>query len=230
MVEKKDIGKLFDGIAGTYDKFNHLLSLNVDKVWRRKAVQSLRRGDKVLDVATGTADLALEIIRQEKAGEVTGIDISSGMMEIGRKKVEKKGLSGRIVLSEGSALDIPFPDGSFDAVTCAYGVRNFSNPDKGLKEMYRVLRSGGQLAILEFSYPSGKVTGKMYDIFFTRLMPVVGKAIGRDKKAYVYFRDSVKGFIWGEEMAARIRAAGFVDVRFRPMTFGISTLYTANKL
>lgn len=230
MVEKKDIGKLFDGIAGTYDKFNHLLSLNVDKVWRRKAVQSLRRGDKVLDVATGTADLALEIIRQEKAGEVTGIDISSGMMEIGRKKVEKKGLSGRIVLSEGSALDIPFPDGFFDAVTCAYGVRNFSNPDKGLKEMYRVLRSGGQLAILEFSYPSGKVTGKMYDIFFTRLMPVVGKAISRDKKAYVYFRDSVKGFVWGEEMAARIGVAGFVDVRFRPMTFGISTLYTANKL
>lgn len=230
MVEKKDIGKLFDGIAGTYDKFNHLLSLNVDKVWRRKAVQSLRRGDKVLDVATGTADLALEIIRQEKAGEVTGIDISSGMMEIGRKKVEKKGLSGRIVLSEGSALDIPFPDGCFDAVTCAYGVRNFSNPDKGLKEMYRVLRSGGQLAILEFSYPSGKVTGKMYDIFFTRLMPVVGKAISRDKKAYVYFRDSVKGFVWGEKMAARIGAAGFVDVRFRPMTFGISTLYTANKL
>ena len=230
MVEKKDIGKLFDGIAGTYDRFNHLLSLNVDKVWRRKAVQSLRRGDKVLDVATGTADLALEIIRQEKAGEVTGIDISSGMMEIGRKKVEKKGLSGRIVLSEGSALDIPFPDGFFDAVTCAYGVRNFSNPDKGLKEMYRVLRSGGQLAILEFSYPSGKVTGKMYDIFFTRLMPVVGKAISRDKKAYVYFRDSVKGFVWGEKMAARIGAAGFVDVRFRPMTFGISTLYTANKL
>lgn len=230
MVEKKDIGKLFDGIAGTYDKFNHLLSLNVDKVWRRKAVQSLRRGDKVLDVATGTADLALEIIRQEKAGEVTGIDISTGMMEIGRKKVEKKGLSGRIVLGEGSALDIPFPDGFFDAVTCAYGVRNFSNPDKGLKEMYRVLRSGGQLAILEFSYPSGKVTGKMYDIFFTRLMPVVGKAISRDKKAYVYFRDSVKGFVWGEEMAARIGAAGFVDVRFRPMTFGISTLYTANKL
>ena len=230
MVEKKDIGMLFDGIAGTYDRFNHLLSLNVDKVWRRKAVQSLRCGDKVLDVATGTADLALEIIRQEKAGDVTGIDISSGMMEIGRKKVEKKGLSGRIVLSEGSALDIPFPDGSFDAVTCAYGVRNFSNPDKGLKEMYRVLRSGGQLAILEFSYPSGKVTGKMYDIFFTRLMPVVGKAISRDKKAYVYFRDSVKGFVWGEKMAARIRAAGFVDVRFRPMTFGISTLYTANKL
>ena len=230
MVEKKDIGKLFDGIAGTYDKFNHLLSLNVDKVWRRKAVQSLRCGDKVLDVATGTADLALEIIRQEKAGEVTGIDISSGMMEIGRKKIEKKGLSGRIVLSEGSALDIPFPDGFFDAVTCAYGVRNFSNPDKGLKEMYRVMRSGGQLAILEFSYPSGKVTGKMYDIFFTRLMPVVGKAISRDKKAYVYFRDSVKGFVWGEKMAARIGAAGFVDVRFRPMTFGISTLYTANKL
>lgn len=107
MVEKKDIGKLFDGIAGTYDKFNHLLSLNVDKVWRRKAVQSLRRGDKVLDVATGTADLALEIIRQEKAGEVTGIDISSGMMEIGRKKVEKKGLSGRIVLSKGALSTFP---------------------------------------------------------------------------------------------------------------------------
>lgn len=228
-MDKRNIGALFDSIAGTYDKFNHLLSLNIDKRWRRKAVGRLVPSGKLLDVATGTADLAIEIIRQGKAAGVTGIDISTGMMEIGRDKAGRAGMDNRISFMEASALEMPFEDGSFDAVTCAYGVRNFSDLDKGLKEMYRVLRKGGQLMILEFSYPSNQLIRGMYDLFFTHIMPVVGRIISRNAGAYVYFRNSVKGFIWGGEMVSRIASAGFSDVTFKVMTFGISTLYLAKK-
>ena len=229
MDKKKDVGALFDGIAGTYDRFNHLLSLNIDKSWRHKAVRSLDRAERLLDLATGTADLAIETIRQDKAASIVGMDISTQMMAIGRAKVEKAGYSDRITLVEGSALDIPCPDASFDAVTSAYGVRNFSDLDKGLSEMCRVLKSGGQLRILEFSYPGNKFIRAVYDFFFTNIMPVVGKLVSKDAGAYKYFRESVKGFIWGQEMAGRIAAAGFSDVSFKTMTFGISTLYIAKK-
>lgn len=229
MDEKKDIGGLFDRIAGTYDRFNHLLSLNIDRKWRRKAVRSLRPSGILLDVATGTADLSMEIIRQRKACRVEGIDLSSEMMKIGSKKVEKAGMSDKISFNECSALDMPYPDHSFDAVTCAYGVRNFSDLDKGLSEMFRVLRPGGQLMILEFSYPSNKVIRALYDFFFTHFMPLAGRAVSKDKTAYTYFRNSVKGFIWGQEMSDRISAAGFIDVCYKTMTFGITTLYTAVK-
>lgn len=228
-MEKKNIGKLFDSIAGTYDRFNHLLSLNTDRRWRKKAVKRLVRVDSLLDVATGTADLAMEIVRQDKASVVTGMDISTGMMEIGRAKVGKAGMQDRISFLEGSALEMPFADGVFPAVTCAYGVRNFSDLDKGLKEMYRVLCDGGQLMILEFSYPSNAFVRCLYDFFFSHIMPFVGKTLSRNAGAYTYFRDSVKGFIWGQEMADRIASAGFSEVTFRTMTFGITTVYYARK-
>lgn len=229
MEEKKDIGRLFDRIAATYDRFNHLLSLNVDRTWRRKAVKMLRKSEHLLDVAVGTADLAMEIVRQDKAYIVEGIDLSTEMMKIGAAKVEKAGMSDRISFLEGSALDMPYACSSFDAVTCAYGVRNFSDLDNGLSEMFRVLAPGGQLVILEFSYPSNALVRAVYDFFFTRIMPRVGKAVSKDAAAYTYFRNSVKGFIWGQEMADRIMSAGFSDVRFRTLTFGISTIYTAEK-
>ena len=228
-MDKKNVGSLFDSIAGTYDKFNHLLSLNIDKRWRRRTVRRLSRAENLLDVAVGTGDLAIEVIRQDKAQHVLGMDISTGMMEIGRTKVVKAGMADRISFLEGSALDMPFGDGSFDAVTCAYGVRNFSDLDKGLSEMYRVLREGGQLMILEFSYPGNRFVRWLYDFFFTHVMPLVGKALSRNGGAYTYFRDSVKGFIWGREMADRIAAAGFWNVSFKTMTFGITTLYVAEK-
>lgn len=227
--DKKNIGKLFDSIAGTYDRFNHLLSLNVDKRWRRRAVKRLRKAGSLLDVATGTADLAMEIVRQDKAASVLGMDISTGMMEIGRTKVEKAGMQDRISFMEGSALEMPFVEGEFDAVVCAYGVRNFSDLDTGLSELHRVLADGGQLMILEFSYPSNAFVRALYDFFFSNVMPLVGKALSKNAGAYKYFRDSVKGFIWGEEMAGRITAAGFRNVRFKPMTFGITTVYFAEK-
>lgn len=228
-MDKRNIGSLFDSIAGTYDRFNHLLSLNADKSWRRRAVRRIKECGSLLDVAAGTADLSIEVIRQAKAASVTGIDISRGMLEFGAAKVAKAGMQDRISLVEGSALDIEYPEGSFDCVSCAYGVRNFSDLNRGLSEMHRVLRDGGQLMILEFSYPGNPVIRRLYDFFFSNIMPLVGKLLSRNAGAYLYFRDSVKSFIWGQEMADRIAAAGFSNVSFRTMTFGITTLYLAEK-
>lgn len=228
-MDKKHVGSLFDSIASTYDRFNHLLSLNIDKRWRRRAVRQLRPADHLLDVAVGTADLAIEVIRQNKACRVTGIDISTGMMDIGAQKISQAGMSQSITLLEASALEMPFADNTFSAVTCAYGVRNFSNLDQGLAEMFRVMKPGGQLMILEFSYPQNAIIRWCYNLFFTHLMPLVGKAVSRNSGAYLYFRQSVKNFIWGEAMAQRLAAAGFAQVSYRPMTLGITTLYMAQK-
>lgn len=229
MDEKKEIGQLFDRIAGTYDRFNHLLSLNIDKRWRRRAAACLKPSDEVLDVAVGTADLAIEMLRQERCHRVVGLDLSAEMMRLGKEKADKRGLANKIDFQLGSALAMPYDDGRFDAVTCAYGVRNFSDLDKGLSEMFRVMKAGGQLVILEFSYPSNRLIRGLYDFFFSRIMPLVGRLISKDPTAYLYFRESVKGFIWGNEMLQHLRQAGFQKAAYKPLTFGITTLYTAIK-
>ena len=229
MDEKKEIGQLFDRIAGTYDRFNHLLSLNIDKRWRRRAAACLKPSDEVLDVAVGTADLAIEMLRQERCHRVVGLDLSAEMMRLGKEKADKRGLANKIDFQLGSALAMPYDDGRFDAVTCAYGVRNFSDLDKGLSEMFRVMKAGGQLVILEFSYPSNRLIRGIYDFFFSRIMPLVGRLISKDPTAYLYFRESVKGFIWGDEMLQHLRQAGFQEAAYKPLTFGITTLYTAIK-
>lgn len=229
MEEKKNIGHLFDGIAGTYDMLNHLLSLNIDKWWRRKAIKTLRPCNDVLDVAIGTGDLSLEMLRQQKARHITGLDLSQEMMRIGEQKVQKKGYADRVRFDLGSAQEMPYPDNRYDAVTCAYGVRNFSRLDDGLREMARVLRPGGQLIILEFSYPTNPLVRFVYNFYFTRIMPLIGRLFSKDKAAYNYLNRSVKGFIWGKEMTDRLTQAGFRDAQFRPLTFGITTLYTATK-
>lgn len=229
MDEKKEIGQLFDRIAGTYDRFNHLLSLNIDKRWRRRAAACLKPSDEVLDVAVGTADLAIEMLRQERCHRVAGLDLSAEMMRLGKEKADKRGLANKIDFQLGSALAMPYDDGRFDAVTCAYGVRNFSDLDKGLSEMFRVMKAGGQLVILEFSYPSNRLIRGLYDFFFSRIMPLVGRLISKDPTAYLYFRESVKSFIWGEEMLQHLRQAGFSQVAYKPLTFGITTLYTGCK-
>ena len=227
--EKQHIGQLFDRIAGTYDRLNHLLSLNIDKRWRRRAVRLLpERMPKVLDVAIGTADLTLELLRQERAEQITGIDLSRNMMAIGEQKVAKQGYTSRVRFDYGSAQQMPYADGSFDAVTCAYGVRNFADMDEGLREMRRVLKPGGRLMVLEFSYPTNPLIRLGYDLYFTHILPWVGKLLSRDKGAYSYLNRSVKHFPYGEAFAEHLRAAGFSDISIRPLTFGITSIYTAN--
>lgn len=229
MEEKKNIGHLFDGIASTYDLLNHLLSLNIDKWWRRKTIKQLNPCQQVLDVAIGTADLTLEMLRQQKAEHITGLDLSKEMMRIGLQKVQKKGLAEKVTFQQGSAQDMPYEENTFDAVTCAYGVRNFANLDEGLSEMHRVMKPGGQLLILEFSYPKNALVRFVYDLYFTHIMPFIGRLFSKDKAAYNYLNRSVKGFIWGEAMTARMEKAGFKQASFHTLTFGITTLYTATK-
>ena len=244
MKEKQNIGALFDRIAGKYDFLNHLLSLNIDKWWRRKAVSALMNnwetGEadnfpsvKVLDVAIGTADLSIELARRfgkrDVAFGITGIDLSAEMMRIGEEKVRKRHLQERISFMKASALEMPFDVGSYDGVTCSFGVRNFSDQNKGLTEMQRVLKPGGQLMILEFSYPKNRFIAWVYDLYFSHILPYVGRLLSKDRTAYNYLNRSVKSFVWGEEMCKRLAAAGFCNIKHQPLTFGISTIYTATK-
>ncbi len=227
--EKQHIGQLFDRIAGTYDGLNHVLSLNIDKRWRRRAIRMLAPAEQVLDVAIGTADLTIEILRQGKAQHVTGIDLSHGMMAIGEQKVAKRGYAQQVQFDYGSAQQMPYADSSFDTVTCAYGVRNFANMDEGLSEMYRVLRTDGELMVLEFSYPTNSVIRWGYDLYFTHILPFIGNLFSRDKGAYSYLNRSVKNFPYGEAFCRHLRKAGFTQIKATPLTFGISTIYTAVK-
>ena len=225
--QKQHIGHLFDRIAATYDGLNHALSLNIDRRWRRQAIRCMAPAEKVLDVAIGTADLTVEMLRAGKAQHVTGLDLSAEMMRIGEEKCAKRGLQVDFVL--GNAQAMPFADATFDAVTCAYGCRNFSDLDAGLREMYRVLRPGGQLTILEFGYPSNRLVRGLYDAYFTHILPFVGRLVSRDKTAYTYLNRSVKHFCWGEAFVQHLRDAGFRDEHFEPLTFGISMIYSAKK-
>ena len=228
MEEKQHIGQLFDRIAATYDGLNHGLSLNIDKLWRRKTVALMPRATHVLDVAIGTADLTIAMLRSGKVQQVTGIDLSDRMMEIGEQKVLKCKMSN-VKFVHANAQSMPFEEASFDGVTCAFGCRNFSDLDAGLREMYRVLKTGGQVTILEFSYPSNPIVRALYDIYFTHLLPLVGRIVSRDKTAYTYLNRSVKSFCWGEQFAEHLRSAGFRQTQCTTLSFGIATIYTAIK-
>lgn len=227
MEEKQHIGQLFDRIARTYDGLNHGLSMNIDRRWRRKTVKQMQPAAHVLDVAIGTADLTIEMLRHGKAEKVTGLDLSEKMMAIGKEKCERHKMNVNFV--HGNAQQMPFADESFDGVTCAFGCRNFSDLDAGLKEMYRVLKRGGQVTILEFSYPTNRLVRALYDLYFTRILPTVGRIVSRDKTAYTYLNRSVKSFCWGEAFAQHLHDSGFRDEHFVRLSLGIATIYTAIK-
>lgn len=234
MEEKQHIGQLFDRIAGTYDGLNHGLSLSIDRLWRRKTVKQMPPAEHVLDVAIGTADLTIEMLRRGKAERVTGLDLSEQMMAIGKVKVERLKVNGerladKVSFVYGNAQAMPFKEASFDGVTCAFGCRNFQNLDEGLREMYRVLKPGGQVTILEFSYPSNALVRALYDIYFTHVLPTIGRIVSRDKTAYTYLNKSVKSFCWGEAFVQHMHDAGFREENFTTLTFGIATIYTAKK-
>ena len=228
MEQKQQIGQLFDRIAGTYDGLNHGLSLNIDRLWRRKTVRLMQPAQHVLDVAIGTADLTIEMLLRGKAEQVTGIDLSDQMMAIGLKKTDKYQMSN-VRFIHANAQQMPFEKDTFDAVTCAFGCRNFQDLDEGLREMYRVLKPGGQVTILEFSYPSNRLVCALYDIYFTRVLPWIGRVVSRDKTAYTYLNRSVKSFCWGETFAQHLHEAGFEQAQWTTLTFGIATIYTAIK-
>lgn len=225
--EKKHIASLFDRIAAHYDGLNHLLSLGIDRCWRRQAVRSMKPADEVLDVAAGTGDLAILMCRNHKAQHVTAADLSAGMMAIGAAKAQRA--KAPVTFEQVNAQAMPYADASYDAVTCAYGVRNFADLDAGLREMYRVLKEGGELRILEFGYPDNTLVRWGYDLYFDYCLPLVGRLFSRDKTAYTYLNRSVKGFVYGEDFARHLRKAGFKEVSFCKQTFGISYLYLAAK-
>ncbi len=225
------IAGLFDSIADNYDRFNHLSSLNIDRLWRRKALRQLViHGDNVtaLDVACGTADLSIELVRQG-VGHVVGVDISEGMLRNGRDKVVKADLEERINLEIADCARLPYADETFDIVTAAFGVRNFEKRKEGLKEMCRVMKRGGQLMILEFSKPSYFPVKQLYNFYFKRIMPIIGRLMTGNQGAYNYFYDSVQRFPQGEEFMAELREAGFAATCQKRMTLGIATAYYALK-
>lgn len=227
----EQVREMFDSIAPAYDFMNRAMTFGVDKVWRSKAVKMLSATSprEILDVATGTGDLAIKLVRSIPGATVTGVDLSEGMLEIGRKKVEEAGLSDRISFRCGDCLALPFADNSFDAVTVAYGVRNFEHLDKGYREMTRVLRPGGMLCVIELSTPPSRLVRPFYDLYTKGIIPIVGRSISSDPRAYSYLPASIAAMPQGPAMLRLMTDAGLADARLRRLTFGVCTIYTARK-
>jgi demethylmenaquinone methyltransferase / 2-methoxy-6-polyprenyl-1,4-benzoquinol methylase len=219
------VRSMFDAIAPRYDLLNGLLSLGVDRGWRREAVAwaTAKEPRQVLDVATGTADLAIALRRAAPAPDVVGVDLSEPMLAIGRAKAARRGLELRLEVADGASL--PFADASFDAVTIAYGLRNFADIDAGLREFRRVLRRGGRLVVLEFPPPPGGPFGRLFRAYFARVVPWLGGLVSGRREAYAYLPASVMAFPAPEALADRIRRAGFRDVRYRLQTWGVSAVH-----
>lgn len=222
---------MFDNISSRYDFLNHLLSLGIDKGWRKKAISLIRplNPKQLLDVATGTGDFAIAALTLQP-DKITGVDISAGMLEVGRKKIAERKLNDRIELLIGDSENLPFADSSFDAVTVAFGVRNFENLEKGLQEIYRVLRPGGMLVVLEFSRPRKFPFKQVYNFYFKFVLPKIGRLVSSDKSAYTYLPESVEAFPDGDNFLHVLKNVGFNNTQCRVLTFGVSSIYTGSKL
>ncbi|MBL7718344.1 MAG: bifunctional demethylmenaquinone methyltransferase/2-methoxy-6-polyprenyl-1,4-benzoquinol methylase UbiE [Flavipsychrobacter sp.] len=228
--KKEQVAEMFNDIAGKYDFLNHFLSLGIDKGWRKKAIKEIQKVQprQILDVATGTGDLAIAAMAANPE-KITGIDIADQMLEVGRKKIAEKNLAGTITLQNGDSAALPFANDSFDAVMCAYGVRNFEHLEAGLKEMCRVMRPGGKLAVLEFSHPTRFPVKQLFRFYSRYILPALGKIVSRHSRAYTYLPESVEAFPEGERLVKILTQCGFKSAKARPLTFGITTLYTATK-
>jgi demethylmenaquinone methyltransferase / 2-methoxy-6-polyprenyl-1,4-benzoquinol methylase len=229
--KKKQVTEMFDNIAGKYDFLNHFLSFNIDKIWRRKSIKCLKKSSPkmILDVATGTGDFAVRIYKSLKPEKIIGIDISEGMLDIGRKKIEKLNLSKTISFQQGDSENINFPDNCFDALTAAFGVRNFENLEKGLTEMNRVLKPEGEIIILEFSTPDKFPVKQFYRFYSKLILPFFGKLFSKDKFAYSYLPESVEAFPYGKQFEEKLTLCGFRNVSSKKLSFGISTVYYGKK-
>ncbi len=228
--KKEQVALMFDNISSKYDFLNRFLSLGVDKYWRRKVVKILKslKPDNVLDIATGTGDLAISIAKI-KPKKIVGVDISKGMLSLGVKKVQRKGLDNIIDLKYGDSENLPFETESFSAVTVAFGVRNFENLEKGISEIFRVLKREGKVIILEFSNSNSSIMRKLFNFYFKKILPKVGKIVSKDKSAYTYLPDSVESFPSGKVFAEVLEKQGFKLITWQSFTFGVSTIYVGSK-
>lgn len=229
--KSEQVESMFDNIAPAYDRLNHTLSLGIDKYWRKKAIGWLisSHPETILDIATGTGDFALQAYHTLQPDSITGVDISEGMMEIGREKISRLHLEDKISFRKEDCLSLSFNDESFDAITVAFGIRNFEDIDAGLKEMYRVLKKSGRLVILELSTPQQFPMKQLYSIYSKSIIPTLGKMISKDDKAYHYLPESIKAFPQGKEITNKLKQTGFTEATYTSLTFGICTLYKAIK-
>ncbi|WP_186525822.1 bifunctional demethylmenaquinone methyltransferase/2-methoxy-6-polyprenyl-1,4-benzoquinol methylase UbiE [Seonamhaeicola sediminis] len=228
--KKEQVTKMFDNISGDYDGLNRVISFGIDVKWRKKVVKLVNgtNPESILDIATGTGDLAINLA-QTKASRIIGLDISSGMLEIGKAKVSSKSLDNRIEMVLGDSENMPFDDNTFDAITVAFGIRNFENLEKGLKEILRVLKPNGTFVILETSVPTKTVYKQGYKFYTKNILPLIGKVFSKDRSAYKYLSESASVFPYGEALNNILRKIGFINVEDFPQTFGVATIYKSSK-
>lgn len=228
--KKEQVAEMFNNISPKYDFLNHFLSLGIDILWRRKAIKLLKNDHPkmILDVATGTGDFAIEALKLNPE-KVIGVDISDGMLNVGRKKLKERGLERKIELLNGDSEELPFEDNTFDAAIVAFGVRNFENLEKGLEDMNRVLKKGAKIVVLEFSQPDSFPFKQLYNFYFKYILPKIGNSIAKDNAAYTYLPESVQAFPYGDKFLEVLKDAGFNEVTCKPQTFGISSIYVGTK-
>ena len=224
--KKEQVAQMFDNISSKYDLLNHVLSLGIDILWRKKAIRLLKKDQPklILDIATGTGDFAIEALALNP-DKVIGVDISEGMLDMGRQKMKKRALDDKIELQSGDSEQLPFDDNKFDAIIVAFGVRNFENLEKGLSDMYRVLKPGGKAVILEFSKPQMFPFKQIYKFYFSWILPKVGRLISKDNAAYTYLPESVQAFPDGNKFTAILDKLGYQNTQCKPLTLGISSIY-----
>lgn len=230
--KKEQVEEMFDNIAPTYDRLNHIMSLNIDRIWRRRVMRIIRRAkpQRIMDVATGTGDLAIAMARKVNEVHILGVDLSEEMLSEARKKIKRLELEKRITLEKGDAENLTMvASESVDAATVAFGVRNFENIERGLSEIYRTLRPGGKLVVLEFSMPKNRLVRWVYRQYAHRLLPRIGGMISKDKQAYTYLPDSVEEFPAPERFAEILKGVGFKSVKLSSQSFGIAYIYDATK-
>lgn len=228
--KKQQVEQMFDTISGNYDNLNRMISLGTDQGWRRNVLKmvSATNPKSILDIATGTGDLAI-LLSKSNANRIVGLDLSAGMLEVGKEKVKALGLSEKIEMIQGDSENLPFQDNTFDAITVAFGVRNFENLEKGLSEILRVLKPNGIFVILETSVPTKFPFKQGYNFYMKTFMPLMGKMFSKDQKAYEYLSESAKNFPYGEVLNGILRKVGFKNVKHDPQTMGVATIYSASK-
>ena len=228
--KKEQIAQMFDTISENYDRLNRVISFGIDVKWRKKVLQIVTRSNPktILDIATGTGDLAI-LMAQTKAPKIIGLDISAGMLEVGKKKIQYKNLSNTIEMVLADSEEMPFEDSYFDAITVAFGVRNFENLEKGLAEILRVLKPNGVFVILETSVPNKTPYKQGYTFYSKNILPIIGKLFSKDNVAYGYLSESAAAFPYGEALNNILRKIGFIEVKAMPQTFGVATIYSATK-